>query len=164
MIRQFLHVITLFFAVAFAVSCHNNDTADTTERETVEESLLASPLTPVPVAGLNLNNGERWVVDAPTAANYSNLKQITDRFVETDGRDLESYHAYCMEMSEALNKLIQECRMEGADHDALHDWLEPVIKDVNDLKKSVDPLEAQKIFVSLNNRVQIFDSYFSHYQ
>lgn len=153
MIKNFFQVLVALCMVTFIASCNSSDSQVVAESTEQQEQLIASPLTPVAVEGLNLNDGERWVVDEPTADNYMNLKQITDQFVESTNRDLESYHSYGAEMSNALNKLIQDCRMKGADHDALHDWLEPVIKEVNGIKKAEDPLEAQKTFASLNNQI-----------
>ena len=63
-------------------------------------------------------------------------------------------------MQDGLNKLITECKMKGADHDALHHWLEPVIEKTKELK-SVDTEEKGAIILSnINHDLDLFDQYF----
>jgi len=52
--------------------------------------------------------------------------------------------------------------MKGADHDALHLWLEPVMKDVNDLKYAGTADEAKHIAATLNANVQKFNQDFEN--
>ena len=60
----------------------------------------------------------------------------------------------------SLNKLISECKMTGADHDALHKWLEPLIGEMGKLKKSTNEQEAAGIVKEIDEQLKLYTQYF----
>jgi hypothetical protein len=56
--------------------------------------------------------------------------------------------------------MIQECKMKGPDHDALHHWLEPLLKETNELKNAADTTAGKMIFQSLDKQIDAFHTYF----
>ena len=49
--------------------------------------------------------------------------------------------------------------MSGPDHEALHHWLEPVLKETNQLK-SVTDTTARTTFDSIDKQLDIYHNYF----
>src|ERR1019366_6753705 len=83
---------------------------------------------------LVLNNGAKWKTDNTTNFNVSNLKAIVEKFNHGTKPSLQQYSKVAEELQHGLDKLISECKMHGAEHTALHQWLEPFIKEVIQLK------------------------------
>ena len=73
---------------------------------------------------------------------------------------MEDYSVLAADLQAGLDKMVKECRMKGADHDALHLWLEPLMKDVTNLKNSKTQDEAAGLFAKINEQVNIYNSYF----
>lgn len=113
---------------------------------------------------LTLNNGAKWVVDSTTADNYINLQTTTNMFAVDPYPSLANYQVYGNDMGTAINKLMKECRMKGADHDALHHWLEPIIRQTKELKNVSDTVEARRLFDSVHTRVDAYNQYFAEVQ
>lgn len=113
-----------------------------------------------PTGALALNNGIKWQSDESTRKHSANLVAETNAFNAKANADTNAYHAFAADMQKELNSLISDCRMKGPDHDALHLWLEPVMTDVNDLKKTGTVDEAKKVTEKLTDKVQMFDKYF----
>ncbi|MGZ3753668.1 MAG: hypothetical protein ACXVAY_01845 [Mucilaginibacter sp.] len=109
---------------------------------------------------LVLNNGAKWKVDRTTNNNVSNLKQILKRFNNSDDRSLKAYKMVGLDLSSGLAKMINECKMQGPDHLALHKWLEPLMAQVEKLKhaptKAAAVASIKSIQVQLNNYNRFF--------
>ena len=115
-----------------------------------------------PADGLTLNNGNKWQTDESTWLHAVNLNALVAVFETKEDSDIESYHGFAANMQEELGGLVKDCKMKGADHDALHLWLEPVMKDVNDLKKTATADEGKQIAETLTANVKKFDKYFKY--
>lgn len=109
---------------------------------------------------LTLNNGAKWKSDDPTNANVADLKKIVADFKTKPDPSTEDYQALNGNLGRGLNKMIQECKMEGPDHDALHLWLEPVLKQNAQLKELTSAAESKRVFDSLDTRLNIYNNYF----
>ncbi len=110
---------------------------------------------------MTLNNGSKWMVDAATSGNYDGMKTMTNMLAAEPSPSLTNYQIYGNDLTVALNKMISECKMKGPDHDALHQWMEPLIKQANDLKNIQDSLSAKNLFDSVHTRVDAFSDYFT---
>lgn len=113
---------------------------------------------------MKLNNGAKWIVDAATSDNYDGMKTMTNMFAAEPSPSLSNYQIYGSDLTKALNKMISDCKMKGADHDALHQWFEPLLRQANDLKNMQDSLSAKKLFDSVHTRVNVFKDYFTGVQ
>jgi hypothetical protein len=109
---------------------------------------------------LTLNKGEKWQADESTHLHVNNLKAKVEAFNKKENKDLNAYHAWAGELQQELEQLVKDCRMKGADHDALHQWLEPVLKDVAALQKATTIEDAKKQADQITASVQQFDQYF----
>ncbi|MEO6819489.1 MAG: hypothetical protein ABI266_00420 [Ginsengibacter sp.] len=109
---------------------------------------------------LMLNNGQKWKADDATNANVAELKTIANDFKKNPNPSTEDYQALNGNLGRGLNKMIQECKMEGPDHDALHLWLEPVLIQNAQLKELTSAEASIRIFDSLDARLNIYNTYF----
>ncbi len=115
---------------------------------------------PVADVEIPLNNGAKWTADNATNTNVTEMKTIADKFKSKNNPELKDYQELNGEFARALNKMIQQCTMKGPDHDALHVWLEPLLQDNAKLKESGDVAASQKIFLSIDNRINNYQNYF----
>lgn len=109
---------------------------------------------------LTLNNGQKWKADAPTNENVTGIQTIAQNFAREPHTSLSDYQVLNGDLQKGLDKMIQECKMQGPDHDALHLWLEPLLIHVNELKKAGDIASAEKIFHAFNERLEMYTQYF----
>ena len=109
---------------------------------------------------LSLNNGAKWQADSVTTNNVAYLKKITGNFRTKPRHSVSDYKALSTDLNNALNKMIQQCKMTGPDHEALHHWLEPVLQETNELKSINDSVSARTTFNSIDKRLDDFYNYF----
>ena len=110
-----------------------------------------------PATGLVLNNGAKWKADSTTALNVALLKKIISG---TNKETLQNYSQTAIELQDGLNKMISECKMKGADHEALHHWLEPLMEKTKELKKANNIENAKTIFGEIEKQINLFSQYF----
>lgn len=151
-----LHVAVVI--VFFAVSCKDQKEAGHAETEKVIPAGIHQPDTKE--AGLALNNGTKWKADSSTNKNVRSLLQITEDFSALPVKSMTAYSTVAVELQTGLDTMITECRMQGADHDALHKWLEPLIGQVIKLKGSADLDEAAHLFDEISKQVKLYVHYF----
>lgn len=106
---------------------------------------------------LVLNNGTKWKVDQATDNNVARLQQIAEK---VNGHKLVDYHQAGTTLQAGINQMIKECHMKGPDHLALHKWLEPLMKQVNQLKQATTPASAKIHFSEVKKRLTLFNQYF----
>lgn len=109
---------------------------------------------------LILNNGTKWKVDQTTNSNVNNLKQILKRFDNNTDRSLKTYKKAGCELQNGLVKMMNECRMEGPNHLALHKWLEPLMAQVAKLKQASTVAVTAKYSQAVELRLSQYDQYF----
>jgi len=110
--------------------------------------------------GLALNNGTKWKADSETNHNVANLRGIADDFKSRPVPSVSDYQKLSADLNTGLNKMIKECKMTGADHDALHIWLQPILEENAELKNSSDTEIAGTIFKSIDKRLDNYNNYF----
>ena len=108
-------------------------------------------------SGLVLNNGAKWKADLSTIGNVDLLQKTVSGAKK---ENLDSYLQTAAQLGEGLNKMVRECKMQGADHDALHQWLEPLMEKTNNLKKVTATGEAATLLTEIEKQVNLFPQYF----
>lgn len=144
----------LLFSASFLFAC--NQSSNKTENEdhaTHEEHAVGDTV-------LTLNNGAKWKADSITNHNVVNLKTIADNFRAKPFPSVDDYQLAGNDLIGGLNKLIQDCKMSGPDHDQLHKWLEPVLKQSNQLKAITDTSVARITFKSVDARIDAYHNFF----
>lgn len=107
--------------------------------------------------GLALNNGAKWQADSTTRVNVTLLQRtITDAKTAKTVNYLQTAAA----LQEGLNKMVKECTMQGPDHDALHQWLEPLMEKVKTLKQADTAEKASAILADIEKHLDLFTQYF----
>ena len=106
---------------------------------------------------LVLNNGVKWKADSTTILNVAILQNIV---TNAKKESLENYHQAAGQLEDGLNKMVKECKMKGADHDALHKWLEPLMVKTKELKKEAIVENAATLLSEIEKQVALFPQYF----
>ena len=109
---------------------------------------------------LQLNNEAKWKADSVTNNNVKELKAILGEFDKGGDKTLPGYHKAGKELQKGIAKMINECRMKGADHDELHKWLQPLLQDANELSKSSATTGAAEILENINSQLNLYYQYF----
>ena len=107
--------------------------------------------------GLGLNNGAKWKADSTTLFNVALLQNIIS---DTKKENLDDYHQIATQLQSGLNKMVAECKMKGADHDALHQWLEPLMEKVKELNNVTSTENAETNLSEIENHLNLFAQYF----
>ena len=145
-------LIFVIISVALLSAC--NQSSDKGEHKenanTGEETITA----------LTLDNGAKWQADSSTNQHVADLHAITNMFKVQANPSIEEYHILGNDLGNSLNKMIQDCKMTGPDHEALHKWLEPVLKESNHLKNSTDTTTARTTFNSVDKQLDDYHNYF----
>lgn len=111
-------------------------------------------------AELALNNGAKWKADVTTNNNVLEIKTAADSFRTKPSPSISDYQLLSGHLKDGLDKMIKECKMSGPDHDALHQWLSPLLKETNELKNVTDTAAAGLVFKSINKQIDGYYHYF----
>ncbi len=150
---------SVFFYLAFILilfSCNNNNG----KTEATPEPAHAEHAHEAGNQQVELNNGKKWKSDAITTANISSFNQQAEQARHIDAKEISAYNQAGDGMQKQLDKLVSECRMQGADHEALHKWLTPLFSKVSLLKKTSNIKEASSLIQEIYNHVNSFSNYF----
>ena len=128
------------------VACTGKQTAEHEGNKTANDNKH-------PVATVPLNNGAKWQADEATRKSVSAMMQIV---TDTTYADAAKRQQLYMNLQAQIDKLVKECRMKGAAHDALHVWLENVLKDLKELKEEKDDDEYREAYAALKTDVASF--------
>src|SRR5688500_17458089 len=152
-------ILPLLILTASITACNNESgatdehTTSTVDTNTVSEAPIAE--------GITLKKDGKWNTDAATNKNVSALQQKAAQLNKQPRNTAEDYHAVSAELQTGLNQLIKECKMKGADHDALHLWLEPVLTETKELKGVTDTNTGERLFHSIRTRLLDYNLYFN---
>ena len=150
-----IKIITFLVISGFLLACHTENHKDqntaiaSTAGNHAEHAEKATELT--------LNHGAKWKADSTTVANITLLQNIVSIAKK---ENLENHLQTADALQEGLNKMVRECKMKGADHEALHIWLEQMIAMINDFK-NVTSVEIAKVSLDeIEKHINLFSQYF----
>ncbi|MEO6288363.1 MAG: hypothetical protein ABIO76_00490 [Ginsengibacter sp.] len=109
---------------------------------------------------LSLNNGAKWKADSVTNHNVIRLKTTADMFRVEPFPSIDNYQVLGNDLSNDVDTLIQQCKMKGDEHEALHKWLEPILNLSGQLKNTTDTSEARQIFKSVDTHIDAYRNFF----
>src|SRR5690606_2215096 len=107
---------------------------------------------------IELNNGEKWVVNSEMKPFVSKGAELVNVYVQENKTDFKELTT---QLKEQNNQLIKSCTMKGKSHDELHKWLYPHLELVKELDNETDTVKAKEIVVKLQNSYQQYQIYFN---
>jgi gas vesicle protein len=111
-----------------------------------------------PAGNVNLNNGEKWAVNAEMKPHIEQGSKLLNDYLAQQGADHKKLAADLKAQNE---QLIKSCTMKGESHDELHKWLHPHMALVENLSEATDPKQAETIVAQLE---QSFKTYKNHFK
>ena len=147
--KKIFYIIT---ASVILLACNQQATISEHEAHANSGHIAGEPLA--------LNNGNKWKADSSTNRHVMSLKTMSDDFKQKPTPSVADYHLLAADLIVGLNGLIQDCKMSGEDHDALHKWLEPVLKETNQMKSDLDTDAADVTYKSISKRLDAYYNYF----
>ena len=106
---------------------------------------------------IELNNGEKWNVDANMITHIRNMENDIISFSTVEQKD---YKSLAEKLQSNIDLLTSNCTMKGKAHDELHKWLLPYIDLVKELSEAKDATEAEKQFQNIQTSFNTFNQYF----
>ena len=106
---------------------------------------------------IELNNGEKWKVDANMITHIRNMENDIISFSTVEQKD---YKSLSNKLQSNIDLLTSNCTMKGKAHDELHKWLLPYIDLVKELSEAKDETEAAKQFENIQTSFTTFNQYF----
>lgn len=127
----------------------NNKTSPTITTEEEKQDSAA--------AGIELNKGEKWMVDTNMMTPIRNMENDIHSFAQHEPKD---YKLLANKLQTTINLLTSNCTMKGKAHDELHKWLLPFIDMANRLAAAKEKNEAEKEFRNIASSFTTFNIYF----
>lgn len=106
---------------------------------------------------IELNNGEKWQVDANMITHIRNMENDVVSFTQVEQKD---YKSLSEKLQSNIDLLTSNCSMKGKAHDELHKWLLPYIDLVKQLSEAKNETEATKQFENIQISFKTFNQYF----
>lgn len=119
----------------------------------------ATTTQPAETKTLTLNNGAKWNADESTHANIMNLQSFVQKYAGKH-QTMQEHKVVGDQLQQSLDNLVKQCTMKGADHDALHAWLEPFMHTVKDFNNAADVATAKDLLAKLNDQLNEYPKYF----
>jgi hypothetical protein len=111
----------------------------------------------VEVQTIELNNDEKWKVDANMIPHIRNMENDVFSFTKVKQKD---YKNLAKKLQSNIDLLTSNCTMKGKAHDELHKWLLPYIDLVKELSEAKNETEEEKQFQKIENSFITFNQYF----
>jgi len=139
----------------FLFSCGN--TSKEKSKEETETVTHEEHQHNVEMQTIELNNGEKWKVDANMITHIRNMENDIISFSTVEQKD---YKSLSEKLQSNIDLLTSNCTMKGKAHDELHKWLLPYIDLVKELSEVKDETEAAKQFENIQTSFTTFNQYF----
>jgi hypothetical protein len=163
--------VTILFLFS-VISCSTSTQENAIQPEPAADTLKQAPVSEAgetesahhdeeeAVVPLSLNNGMKWKADDPTNENVKAIRKVVSNFESKQNLMLHDYHNASQEINNAINTLLTGCKMTGAEHEALHQWLLPLIDNTKKLLDSKEAEESAKIFSAIKEQLNLYNHYF----
>ena len=139
----------------FLFSCGN--TSNEKSKEQTETVTHQEHQHNAEIQTIELNNGEKWNVDANMITHIRNMENDVVSFAKVEQKD---YKSLSEKLQSNIDLLTSNCTMKGKAHDELHKWLLPYIDLVKELSEAKDETEASKHFENIQISFTTFNQYF----
>lgn len=152
-----MNKLILTFAVGSLLlySCGNSTNEKLNNQTEVAEQ--NDHLHDVESEALQLNSGEKWVVNEEMKPFILEAEGILNQYIESQSQDHQTLAA---QLKEKNSGLIKSCTMKGESHDELHKWLYPHIELIESLSKTESTEQANKFITDLQASFSTYNQYF----
>lgn len=147
-------VIIAFSSIVLLGSCGNSNSTKTEEKPNV---VATEQRTDVAEGTMELDNGEKWKVNAEMQPFILKGEQIVDEYVAQKKTD---YKALAAQLKEQNSQLISSCTMDGKSHEVLHEWLHPHLELVKALSLADNEEKANELVAQIETSYKTFHQYF----
>ena len=107
-----------------------------------------------------LDNGKRWLADAPTRRGFARLRADLPAVSSKSGAEsIADYNARANKVAADINAVFAACKMSGPAHAELHKYIALLLRDVEPMRGK-DLQAAQKAQEKLIQDVDSFTTYF----
>lgn len=110
-----------------------------------------------PTGPIELNNGEKWKVNAEMMPPLNASQKLVSDFPSNNKKN---YKALAEQLKENNKLLISSCTMNGKSHDELHKWLHPYMSLLDELENSEKENEANHVFEKIEKSFETFNQNF----
>ena len=107
---------------------------------------------------ITLKDGNKWKSDAATLRHILSLQKI-GKSTKSLGK-VEDYHKLSTQFSKEISNLLNDCTMEGPDHNALHKYLMPMMKKNKMLGKVENVKKGERILNKIQTQLNEYQDYF----
>lgn len=139
----------------FLFSCGN--TSNEKSKEQTETVTHKEHQHNAEIQTIELNNGEKWKVDANMITHIRNMENDVISFAKVEQKD---YKSLSEKLQSNIDLLTSNCTMKGKAHDELHKWLLPYIDLVKELSEAKEETEASKQFENIQISFKTFNQNF----
>ena len=145
-------IFFILFSTAFLLACNQGSNKNESNEHVTSDHAETSELT--------LNNGVKWKADSSTNRHLISIKTTVNMFKVGPFPSVDKYQILGSDIQDELNAMIKDCTLKGAQDEALHKWMLPILRQAGELKKVSDTAIAKPIFDSLDKRINIYYDYF----
>jgi len=107
---------------------------------------------------IELNNGEKWVVNNEMKPFVSKGAELVYVYVQENKTDFKEL---ATQLKDQNNQLVKSCSMNGKSHDELHKWLHPHLELVKELENESNATKASEIIAQLQYSYLQYHKYFN---
>ena len=143
-------------SLAFFFSCNEPQREQNVSSAETNEPHKHSEVLP----NLRLNKGARWKVGDATNKSIMQLQSIVELYEIEKNKTLAGYLEAGKKLEAGINVLIENCKLSGAEHDALHEWLQPFMEDAEALSKVKNQEEGELYFEKVDAMLHKYYEYF----
>ncbi|MBU4538632.1 MAG: hypothetical protein L6264_08340 [Weeksellaceae bacterium] len=158
-------ILSALLGLAFVVSCEKKE-ENHAEQMTTEQTAADNHSEHADKAkseehsdvnvNLELDNGKKW----KTNNEMLPFIQEQERLIKAYDSDKGDYKKLAADLNSANEKLIKSCTMTGKSHEVLHVWLTNHMNTIQQLSKSSNKEEAEKLTEALEHSMESYHHYF----
>lgn len=147
-------ILFLIIACGILTGCGNPDNSERTKAESPAQKTHTHT---GEEETIELNNGEKWKVDANMMVHINSMETEVLAF---NGTTLPEYKTLSASLQQNIELLTSNCTMEGKAHDELHKWLVPFIDLVDVFAGATNEEDAEDHYVHIKTSLTRFHKYF----
>ena len=107
---------------------------------------------------ITLQDGKKWQSDEATLKHIQNLQNIGENVTSLE--QIDDYHQLSTRFSKEIDALLDDCTMEGPDHNALHKYLMPLMKKNKMLGKVKSTNRGEHILENMKTQLSEYQEFF----